>query len=94
MGKGSGCDNYYLFYSAFKSVVLRKRESHVCMVIVDFVTDFEPVELLDLETVDIPIPNIDKDLPIPYFDDSLDIEPNLGTLEIYDKSACAQSSPS
>ena len=49
---------------------------------VDFVTEFEPVELLDLDTVDIPIPNIDEDLPIPYFDNSLDIERNLGNLQI------------
>lgn len=39
------------------------------------------------------VPSID-DLPIPFLDDSLDIEPNMGTLEVWDASTPLTMSPS
>lgn len=49
-------------------------------------------ELADLSEIHIPCVDI-EDLPIPYLDDSLDIEPNMGTLEIWNSSTPASMSP-
>ncbi|XP_060588424.1 uncharacterized protein LOC132743864 isoform X2 [Ruditapes philippinarum] len=55
----------------------------------DSLCDEELVNLSDLI-----IPSIDiEDLPLPYLDDSLDIEPNMGTLEIWETSTPASFSP-
>lgn len=59
----------------------------------------EPVfGLMDLSDIEIPetvhLPMVDiEDLPIPFLDDSLDIEPNMGTLEIWETSTPASLSP-
>lgn len=43
---------------------------------------------------DLHIPSVDiEDLPLPYLDDSIDIEPNMGTLEIWNTSTPASLSP-
>lgn len=59
-------------------------------------SDFDFANLSDLDIPDeLPVPTVDiEDLPLPYLDDSLDIEPNMGTLEIWETSACASVSPS
>ncbi|XP_045188505.2 uncharacterized protein LOC123546366 [Mercenaria mercenaria] len=49
-------------------------------------------ELANLSEVHIPTIDI-EDLPIPYLDDSIDIEPNMGTLEIWETSTPASLSP-
>lgn len=53
---------------------------------------FCDAELADLSEIHIPSVDIEE-LPIPYLDDSVDIEPNMGTLEIWNSSTPASMSP-
>ena len=55
------------------------------------ITDpFEDDVLIELSAVtDIP----DIDVPIPFLDDTIDIEPNIGTLQLWDSSTPLTLSP-
>ncbi|KAH3707996.1 uncharacterized protein LOC127856892 [Dreissena polymorpha] len=66
------------------------------------IDEFDRFMANDLATIpeieEIPLPPLDEipgieDLPLPFLDDSIDIEPNMGTLEVWDSSTPLTLSP-